>query len=78
MLTYSEENITEIANKTGFQTVQYLSNYFKLKEKVSPLEYRNNARNNIYAQFNNKYYNPWGKVKIINEKGIEVILDGDY
>lgn len=45
LLLHSELNITEIADIVGFQTVQYFSKYFKMKEKVSPLKYKERSRN---------------------------------
>jgi len=33
-------NITEVAMRTGFNSIHYFSRYFKEKEKMTPLEFR--------------------------------------
>jgi AraC-like DNA-binding protein len=47
-------NITEVAEKTGFQTIHYFSRYFKAKEKLSPLEFKKKGKNNIYVYLDTK------------------------
>jgi AraC-like DNA-binding protein len=50
LLLYSEYNITEIADLTGFKTIHYFSRYFKEKEKISPLAYKEAMKcSNDYA-----------------------------
>jgi len=48
LLVYSDENITEISEHVGFQSIHYFSRYFTSKEKVTPLEYRHSIKENVY------------------------------
>jgi transcriptional regulator GlxA family with amidase domain len=50
LLVNTDLSIVEISNLTGFENLFYFSNYFKKKNGVSPILYRNNKRNtNIYS-----------------------------
>ncbi len=39
LILYSDLNLTEIARRTGFTTIQYFSNFFKKHTGISPREY---------------------------------------
>jgi AraC-like DNA-binding protein len=43
LLRHTQKNISEIAYELGFNDVQSYSRFFKNKEGISPLEYRNNT-----------------------------------
>lgn len=40
LLATTDKSITEIAMTAGFQSIHYFSRYFKEKERISPLLYR--------------------------------------
>ena len=54
LLMYSDMSITEVSEKTGFQTIHYFSRCFKAKEKMSPSEYKKNANSNVYVYLDEK------------------------
>jgi AraC-like DNA-binding protein len=55
LLMFSELNITQIANRVGFQTIHYFSRYFKEKENLSPSEYRAKVNNCKFLVLNGDY-----------------------
>lgn len=52
MLSNSDESVTKIAEKVGFQSVHYFSRFFKNKEGVTPNKYRRRLQGFIYKDFN--------------------------
>lgn len=40
-------NITEVAMHTGFKSIHYFSRYFKEKEKITPLEFKEQLTKNV-------------------------------
>lgn len=48
LLRNSDMNITQISYATGFQSLGYFSRFFTQREGVSPYEYRQRYRENIY------------------------------
>lgn len=51
LLKYSEMNITEIAEQTGFRSLHYFSRFFTQKEGISPYEFRQKYGYNICLYF---------------------------
>lgn len=51
LLKYSQMNITQISQKTGFQSIHYFSRFFTQKEGISPYEYRQKHGSSIYLYF---------------------------
>ena len=47
LLVNTEMSISEISAETGFNSVTHFSTYFKKETNMSPLEYRQNFKNNI-------------------------------
>lgn len=45
LLLTTDVSITDIAEKTGFQSIHYFSRFFKQKENMTPQEYRAQYRN---------------------------------
>lgn len=48
LLRYSDSNITQISCEMGFESLQYFSRFFSKREGISPYEYRQKYRNNIF------------------------------
>lgn len=48
LLQDSAMNITEIACETGFKSVHYFSRFFTQKEGITPYEYRQKSKGDIY------------------------------
>ena len=71
LLVYSTNNITEIAEASGFNSIHYFSRYFTEKEGVSPLEFRRNIKNNVYVFFDRdmspEYTDDHKKGNIVND-----------
>lgn len=51
LLKYSHMNITQISQKTGFQSLHYFSRFFTQKEGISPYEYRQRHGYDIFLYF---------------------------
>lgn len=49
-MTHSDLNISQIAYALGFQSVHYFSRFFKKKEGISPQEYIQKIKNNIFLE----------------------------
>lgn len=47
LLLNTEMSVSEIAAETGFNSTTHFSTYFKKENSMSPLEYRQNFKNNI-------------------------------
>lgn len=52
LLMYSDFNVAQIGEKTGFGDGRYFSQVFKKKEGITPTEYLKNYRNNLYFHLN--------------------------
>lgn len=50
LLQYSNLNITEIAERAGFNDLSYFAKIFKLRRSVSPREYRKTVRAKLFSQ----------------------------
>ncbi|HHV97400.1 MAG TPA: helix-turn-helix transcriptional regulator [Clostridiaceae bacterium] len=48
LMMYSDFNISQISELVGFTSIHYFSRYFKKKENMTPSEYRENVKDNIY------------------------------
>jgi len=48
LLQYSDMNITQISYEIGFQSIHYFSRFFTIKEKISPHEYRQKLKDNVF------------------------------
>ena len=48
LMMYSDFNISQISDLVGFSSIHYFSRYFKKKENMTPNEYRENVKDNIY------------------------------
>ncbi|RAV09207.1 AraC family transcriptional regulator [Paenibacillus contaminans] len=55
LLVNSDMTITEIAAKVGFQSVHYLSRRFAVKEKMSPLQYRQKMKEIVELKIEEKF-----------------------
>lgn len=55
LLASTDLSITEISRLAGFSSIHYLSRYFTLKEKMSPLEYRQRVKDNVHITVEEKY-----------------------
>jgi len=51
LLKYSDMNITQISEQTGFQSLHYFSRFFTQKEGISPYEFRQKYGRNICLYF---------------------------
>jgi AraC-like DNA-binding protein len=51
LLKYSQMNITQISQRTGFQSLHYFSRFFAQNEGISPYEYRQKHSSNVYLYF---------------------------
>ena len=51
LLMFTEMNISQIAVLVGFQSIHYFSRYFKEKENMSPLEYKEKMQKNVLCDF---------------------------
>lgn len=51
MLKYDDMNITQISQRTGFQSLHYFSRFFTQKEGISPYEFRQKYGRSIYLYF---------------------------
>lgn len=49
LMMYSDFNISQISELVGFSSIHYFSRYFKSKENISPSEFRNSVKDNIYV-----------------------------
>lgn len=49
LLTYSDMNITQIADETGFRTIHYFSRFFTARVGESPNDYRRRSKNSVYV-----------------------------
>ncbi|HOJ10785.1 MAG TPA: helix-turn-helix domain-containing protein [Clostridiales bacterium] len=49
LMMYSDFNISQISELVGFESIHYFSRYFKKKEGISPSEFRNGVKDNIYV-----------------------------
>lgn len=54
LMRYSDQNITQIANSTGFEDVHYFSRLFKKREHISPIEYVKKVRGSLYIFLNDE------------------------
>lgn len=61
LLVDTEQSITEISENVGFNSIHYLSRYFAQKEGMSPIEYRQRAKDNFNIFVDEK-------LKIVNYK----------
>lgn len=52
LLCNTDESVTKISEKVGFQSVHYFSRFFKAREGLSPNEYRRRHQGFIYKDFN--------------------------
>jgi len=52
LLCNTDESVTEISRKVGFQSIHYFSRFFKTHEGVTPNEYRRRQQGFIYKDFN--------------------------
>ena len=48
LMMYSDFNISQISELVGFSSIHYFSRFFKKKENMTPNEYRENVKDNIY------------------------------
>lgn len=55
LLSSTDLTITEISERTGFRSVHYLSRYFASKERISPIGYRQKARESVYWHVEDRY-----------------------
>jgi AraC-like DNA-binding protein len=55
LLVNTDMTITEIAAKVGFQSVHYLSRRFAVKEKMSPLQYRQKMKEIVELKIEEKF-----------------------
>ncbi len=49
LLATTDDSITQIARAVGFSSVHYFSRYFKEKEGVAPIEYRQQRQNSVHS-----------------------------
>lgn len=53
LMLYSDLNVTQIAEKSGFNDARYFSQVFKNKEGITPFRYLKTYRRNLYFHLNN-------------------------
>ena len=47
LLATTDDSVTQIAHAVGFSTIHYFSRFFKEKEGLSPVEYRQQRQNSV-------------------------------
>ena len=71
LMMCSDMNITEVARHTGFKSIHYFSRYFKEKEKITPLEFKEQLTKNVSVDLRNNmpgrrkfYFNQAGLIAL--------------
>jgi AraC-like DNA-binding protein len=55
LLLASDYTITEIAERTGFGSIHYMSRLFTQRERISPIEFRQRAKDTIHVRVEERY-----------------------
>ena len=61
LLMYSDFNITQISEMTGFKSVHYFSRYFKKKENMTPVDFKSSVHENVRILLDDDF-----KIRCIN------------